>query len=531
MFYFALAWGDYIKFHYIFIVKCKFFFVKIKNTFDKTLGQKGIAMLKKVFVSSRGGDRLEDFKEVLLNPKADFGGLWTLNTIPKIPNITELVSGDYNFLAQSIFKLLGLYESYLPKALKTYESFDDTPPAPLISATSILPNLFIQKLYGGPSRAFKDMALQPFGVTFREFSKSDKKYLILAATSGDTGPATLESFANEANIFVCCLYPEKGTSDVQRLQMTTQSAKNLKVLGIKGNFDDAQNALKTLLNDTSLLEVLKEHNIALSAANSVNFGRIAFQILYHIDAYLQLVRQKEIALKDEIITIIPSGNFGNALGAFYAKQMGIPIAKIYIASNANDVLTEFINTGKYDLRKRKLLQTNSPAMDILKSSNVERVLFALYGANRTKELLEHLQNHNYYELTPKELESLREFFSASACNDSFCLQEIANFAKKGMLIDPHTACGIKAYKELKDKEKTHKVVLCSTAEWTKFAPTIAKALGYENLGDKEALEIIAKTQNYSIPQSIQKLFSISETQKEVINKEDIKQRLLEWILQ
>ncbi|MDE5603220.1 MAG: threonine synthase, partial [Helicobacter sp.] len=322
------------------------------------------------FVGSRGGDYSVSFKDSVLNPNASYGGLWTLEKLPRFSDdeIQSFIGVNYQELAKKIFKSLGLdiQESLLDKALALYKNFDDkNTPAPLYKINK---NLSIQKLYCGPTRAFKDMALQPFGEIFSAFLKdSSKEYLILVATSGDTGPATLESFANRDKIKVICLYPEGGTSAIQRLQMTTIAAKNIKVMAIKGDFDDAQNLLKNLLKDEKFLQRLAQDNLALSAANSVNFGRIAFQILYHIYASLQSFSLH----KKKVHIIIPSGNFGNALGAFYAKNMGFPIEKIGIASNANNILTDFIKSGIYDISNRTLQKTYSPAMDILTSSNVE----------------------------------------------------------------------------------------------------------------------------------------------------------------
>ena len=211
------------------------------------------------------------------------------------------------------------------------------------------------------------MALQPFGVILSSIAqKKDENYLILAATSGDTGPAALETFKNRANVKVACLYPDGGTSDVQRLQMVTEDAENLKVIGINGVFDDAQAALKRLLASDDFKSALKEKNVSLSAANSVNFGRIIFQIIYHIHSYLELVRQGAVAMGEKVYLNVPSGNFGNALGGYYALKMGLPVEKIIISSNENNVLTRLFTTGKYDIRGESVIGKNSPAMDILK---------------------------------------------------------------------------------------------------------------------------------------------------------------------
>lgn len=477
------------------------------------------------FIGTRGDTSSPvSFSQAILNPNAAFGGLFAPQSLPKLSQkeIQALASLSYKELAHKIFSYLNLdiQANLLDSALSLYDFFDDKQnPAPLYQAK---PNLWIQKLYCGPTRAFKDMALQPFGKIFSGLLEhSSKDYLILVATSGDTGPATLESFANKEHIRVLCLYPQGKTSDVQRLQMTTKQAKNIKVLGIKGDFDDAQNALKNLLKDSDFKEKLQAKNIALSAANSVNFGRIAFQILYHIDAALKLYQttQKPIQI------IIPSGNFGNALGAFYAKLMGFPIQKIWIASNCNNVLTQLINQGIYDISNKTLQATLSPAMDILKSSNVERMLFIYFGEKRTKTLMSELEESKKYCLNKEELTQIQSTFGATSCDDEECLKILKSFAQEGFIIDPHTACGIKAYEKISADTPC---VLCSTAEWTKFAPTLAKALGLGNLSDKEALDTLSKTYKIPIPKQILSLFDKPE-HCQIIAKEAIKSTILEWL--
>lgn len=486
-------------------------------------------MQKQYFIGTRGGDSASiAFKDAVLNPNAAYGGLYTLENIPHFSKeqIESLSHFDYATLTKTIFDALGLgiEESTLQKALNLYQDFDDsTTPAPLVKINQ---NLFLQKLYCGPTRAFKDMALQPFGVIFSKFVEdSSKEYLILTATSGDTGPATLQSFANKPNIKVVCIYPKGGTSDVQRLQMTTLNAKNLKVIGINGDFDDAQSLLKQLLKDKTFSQKLQEKNISLSAANSVNFGRIAFQIIYHIYSSLQIYQ----TTKEPINIIVPSGNFGNALGAFYAKLMGFPIQKIWIASNQNNILTEFIQTGIYDISQKRLQKTYSPAMDILKSSNVERVLFALFGSNRTKELMENLEKDKKYSLTQMELQKIQEYFNATFCDDSYCLETINQNALNGLIIDPHTACGFKAYEEIQKETPNAPCVLCSTAEWTKFAPTLAKALNLGNLSDEQALQTLAKNFSLKIPEQILNLFTQKEIHTQTMDKDKIYQAILEWL--
>jgi threonine synthase len=260
----------------------------------------------------------------------------------------------------------------------------------------------------------------------------------------------------------------------------------------------------------------------------VNFGRIIFQLIYHIHSYLELVRQSAIELGEKIYLDVPSGNFGNALGGYYAMKMGLPVEKILIASNKNNVLTELINKGQYDLRDTSVVATTSPAMDILKSSNVERILYDLYGAERTKELMLQLDNEKYYQLTDQELVQLQATFSADYCEDDEGKSYIKETFENGYLMDPHTATCFKAYDSCREKEL--KTVAYSTAEWTKFSPTIANALtGEVDAHDIDALESIAHEAGIEIPAVISELFDKEISQKTLIDKEDIEQEILAFL--
>ena len=475
------------------------------------------------FTSTRDVSAKSNFEHALLEPNAPARGLWTLKSLPQI-DFSQLASLSYTDLTRAIFQALELDidGEILSYALESYASFDvPQNPAPL---SIISPDLALLELYHGSSRAFKDMALAPFGRLFSRLAqKQGQNYLILTATSGDTGPATLNTFANLENIQVVCLYPKGGTSQVQELQMTTQEAKNLHIFGIKGNFDDAQSTLKSLIHDADFKSHLKAKNLHLSVANSVNFGRIAFQIVYHVWGYLQYLKAHDLPFGVRIQPIIPSGNFGNALGAFYAKKMGLPLEKILIASNPNNILTEFIQTGRYDISDKTLLLTLSPAMDILKSSNVERVLFALFGANRTAELLSALESSGSYSLTQAELQALQEDFGAVFCSDASCLEIIRDFYHQGVLIDPHTANGIFAYRQSKS---AHNIV-CSTAQWCKFAPTLYQALHHQRIGDQEAIEQILRDTKSTLPASIMDLFTKTPRHQEVLEIGQIQGRILQ----
>lgn len=487
------------------------------------------------FIETRGNDGQRpakvSFSTAILSPMSSFGGIYVPESLPDLGAdfLNNHLSASYKTLAKAVLTAfnIDIEESVIDEALSLYDKFDDPDnPVPVVKVED---DLFVSELYHGPTRAFKDMALQPFGIILSDLAqKRNENYLVLAATSGDTGPAALETFKNRANVKVACLYPEGGTSDVQRLQMVTEDAENLKVIGIHGDFDDAQSALKNLLASDRFKAKLKEKQTSLSAANSVNFGRIIFQIIYHIHSYLELVRQQAISLGDEVYLNVPSGNFGNALGGYYAMKMGLPVRKILIASNKNNVLTDFINEGTYDLRDRSVIATTSPAMDILKSSNVERILYDLFGAERTKALMLRLDDEKHYQLHAEELAKLQQFFAADFCNDEDGKVYIQTAFKNGYLMDPHTATCFKAYDNCRSEPL--KTIVYSTAEWTKFSPTIANALtGETDAHDIDALKSISKAANTPIPALINELFDKPISQKTLIDKENIEQEVLDFL--
>ncbi len=487
-----------------------------------------------LFTETRGNDGCDDesvsFSAAILSPVASFGGIYSPEKVPAIDDnfLQSQLKSNYKSLTLTLLRHfeIDIDTEILEAAVDLYDNFDDADnPVPVVRVSD---RIYISELYHGSTRAFKDMALQPFGKILSSLAQQkNQQYLILAATSGDTGPAALDTFRNRDNIRVACLYPDGGTSDVQRLQMVTESADNLKVIGIRGDFDDAQAALKSLLNSQSFKRALNSRGISLSAANSVNFGRIIFQIMYQFHSYLELVRQGAIELNDKVNLHIPSGNFGNALGAYYARQMGLPVEKIYIASNANNVLTEWINTGRYDLSSRTLIVTNSPAMDILKSSNVERVLFDLFGAPRTRELMKQLDEEGFYQLNADETAQIQTIFSASYCSDKEGQQYIKNQFSNGYLMDPHTATCFKSCEMVDDALVN---IVYSTAEWTKFAPTIDQALTENNgRSDLEALNSIAGTANIEIPEIVRSLFDKPVCHRDIVEKDQIESKILDFL--
>lgn len=488
------------------------------------------------FIETRGNDGQRPssitFAEAILSPMSSFGGIYSPESLPAfdLDFIQSHVDSGYKKLAKDILAMfeVDIDEAVIDEALNLYDKFDD--PNNPVPVEKVYDDLYVSELFHGPTRAFKDMALQPFGSVLSAVAEQrNEKYLILAATSGDTGPAALETFKNRNNVQVACMYPDGGTSDVQRLQMVTEDASNLKVIGIHGDFDDAQSALKMLLTSEAFATSLKEHNISLSAANSVNFGRIIFQTIYHVYSYLELVRQGAIKLGDEVYLNVPSGNFGNALGGYYAYKMGLPVKQIHIASNNNNVLTKFITTGEYDLRDVSVIPTTSPAMDILKSSNIERILFDLLGAERTKELMLQLDSDKFYKITADELAKVQAIFAADFCSDEEGLDYIKQAFSVGYLMCPHTATCFKAYETCR-KDKSIKTIAYATAEWTKFSPIIAYALTGEKFDkDIDALKLIAEKANVKMPAQIAELFDKPIAQPTVIDKGDIEKEILAFL--
>ena len=512
-------------------------------------------------VSTRDFSQKADLSYALLNPSASGGGLFSPERLPLLNEdfFKQCEDLSYKQIALKIIESFDFDVSseVFENALKRYDKFEN--PACPVQIKKLSENAYILELYHGPTLAFKDMALQPFGALLKSIAKArNEKFLIMCATSGDTGPATLEAFADDENIKAVCLYPQGGTSEIQRQQMVKQSAANLKILGVRGNFDDTQRALKSLLADDDFKNELARANLNLSAANSVNFGRILFQIIYYIYASIYFSKHgvlspeqnlnqsdrcpacgknfgaaagansaqsaKPSAKFNTFDVIVPSGNFGNALGAYFAKKMGAKIGKIKIASNANNILTELFTRGIYDLRSRELIRTISPAMDILISSNVERLLSDMFGDARTSELMQSLARDKFYKLSASELAKLREVFEADFCGDTQCAKFIKQESSRGVLIDPHTATCFK----LLDESRLNLVI--STAKWIKFTPSMIGAIKGRACEDERA-DMIALSKEFrsDIPPQISRLFSAPQVHSSVVEQSEIKNAIMEWI--
>ena len=402
------------------------------------------------FVSTRGDEKATG-AEAIVRGLAGDGGLFVPEAFPEVSlgEIEQLVGMSYPERAAFVIgKYLGeLGEEFLAEACKkAYSSFEGSDPAPLVRIDE---GLYILELFHGPTCAFKDMALTLLPHLLKrscELTGVKEDILILAATSGDTGKAALEGFKDVAGTKVAVLYPDEGVSKMQRLQMCTQDGNNVFVAGVKGNFDDCQRAVKKLFASSDFNAALKEKGVLLSSANSINFGRLVPQIAYYFSAYADLVSSEQIAPGDEVDFSVPTGNFGDILAGWYAKKMGLPVRKLVCASNRNRVLTEFFAKGVYDA-KRTFYRTMSPSMDILVSSNLERLLFEVSGRNAalTAERMKSLSERGSYEISGAELGLLEEdFFAAYAGEDETVEAMYEIFEEYGYPMDTHTGVAMYA---------------------------------------------------------------------------------------
>lgn len=390
---------------------------------------------------------------------------------------------------------------------------------------------YILELFGGPTCAFKDMALQllPYlmSLSIKKVSSS-KETIILTATSGDTGKAALEGFKDVDNTKIFVFYPGSGVSVMQKLQMETQEGKNVYVYGIEGNFDDAQTAVKTVFTDEKTKKALEEHNKSFSSANSINWGRLLPQIVYYFSAYVELLKNNEIEFGEKVNVAVPTGNFGNILAAYYAYKMGLPIKRLLCASNKNNILTDFIKTGVYD-KNRPFYTTASPSMDILISSNLERLLFELYNHDdeKVKNLMAELKNVGKYKIEDEILEKLDKIFSAEFASEDEMNQAILDTYKNDdYLIDTHTAVAVDCLS--KSDLFGEKTIIASTASAFKFPKSVLSALSQDNdLTDLEALEKLSEISNLEIPKPLQNLDKKEIRFDKVLKTASIKDKILE----
>lgn len=393
---------------------------------------------------------------------------------------------------------------------------------------------YMLELWHGPTCAFKDMALQIlpyFLTTSAKKIKLDKKIVILVATSGDTGKAALEGFKDVEGTSILVFYPEDGVSPMQKRQMKTQEGSNVGVCAIKGNFDDCQNGVKAIFTDSDVKASLEANGKMFSSANSINWGRLVPQIVYYISAYAELLRDGEIKAGEKINIVVPTGNFGNILAAYYAKHMGIPVNKLICASNINNVLTDFINTGVYD-RNRKFFATVSPSMDILISSNLERLLYLMTGRDDAviRDWFGKLSSEGKYEVTDDVKAKLSEEFWGGFCDDEETKATIHSiYEKYSYTCDTHTAVAVKVYNDYKAQTgDTTKTVIASTASPYKFSAAVLEAVsgGKSDLDEYAMIDKLAELSKMPVPAALADLKTKPERFSDVIEKVDQKDYVL-----
>ena len=459
------------------------------------------------------------------------GGLFVPDCFPALStaDFEALIKMDYIERAKFVLsKFLNDFTEeevdYCVKGAYT-GSFDNEQPAPI---SLINKNANILELWHGPTCAFKDLALQllPYLLTTSAKKVNDgKKTVILVATSGDTGKAALEGFKDVPNTEILVFYPSDGVSPMQKLQMDSQKGENVHVCAIKGNFDDAQTGVKKIFTDNEVKAKLAESNMLFSSANSINWGRLAPQIVYYISAYCDLLEREPERVANGFNIVVPTGNFGNILAAYYAKKMGVPVNKLICASNANNVLTDFIKTGTYD-RNRSFFTTISPSMDILISSNLERMLYELSGNNdkEVAELQASLSKNGTFTVSDSIKTKMSELFWAGCCDDADTLKTISKyFDEYSYLSDTHTAVALNVYEQyIAATGDDRPTVIASTASPYKFANSVLSAIS-EKKGNSEfdTVKLLSEVSKTEIPEPLMALENAEVRFKEICEKDNM----------
>lgn len=466
-----------------------------------------------LYGSTRGNGEKITASMAILKGLAEDGGLFVPDSIPALDvPLKELLGKSYQEIAYQVMSrlLTDFTEEELRNCInRAYDSKFDTPEiAPLVKKG----NSYYLELFHGSTIAFKDMALSILPHLLTTAAKKNgvtNEIVILTATSGDTGKAAMAGFADVPGTRIIVFYPKDGVSPVQEKQMLTQKGENTAVVGIYGNFDDAQTGVKNIFNDKEMKEKLAGAGFQFSSANSINIGRLVPQIAYYVYAYLRLMEAGEIQENEQINVVVPTGNFGNILAAYYAKEMGIPIARFICASNENKVLYDFFRTGCYD-RNRDFRLTNSPSMDILISSNLERLIYKIAGndAEKNRKFMEQLGAEGKYEITEEMKEKLREFYGNYA-NEEETAQTIRQvYEETGYVLDTHTAVGKAVYEKYKKETQDNtKTVIASTASPFKFTRSVMTAIDkkYEDMEDFQLVDELSELAKIPVPQAIEEI--------------------------
>ncbi len=447
-----------------------------------------------IYRSTRGDKTEYTASQAVVKGLCDDGGLFVPDRFPKLSvELDKLPRLSYRETAYEVMKeFLTDYtkEELLDCINKAYdEKFDDDEIAPLVKKGE----QYFLELFHGKTIAFKDMALSILPhllTTAMKKNKVDREVVILTATSGDTGKAALAGFADVPGTRIIVFYPKGGVSRIQELQMVTEKGRNTKVVGVRGNFDDCQSGVKAIFNDEELKDELDKAGFRFSSANSINIGRLVPQVAYYVFAYGRMVKNGAIRAGEPLNFVVPTGNFGNILAGYYAKQMGLPIGKLICASNENKVLYDFFRTGTYD-KNREFILTTSPSMDILISSNLERLIYLISGSDTTKNaaLMSSLSSEGKYEIDDKMAAGLKDFYGAYAGEDEVFETIRSIYEKTGYVIDTHTAvaaCADNKYKA--DTDDGNKSVIVSTASPFKFTRNVMKAIKSDDASALKEME-------------------------------------------
>ncbi len=466
------------------------------------------------------------------------GGLFVPESIPSITmdELKKLADMTYAQRAAAVFAkyLTDFTEAELVYCTENAYSEKNFETANIAEIAHLFDGTYMLELWHGPTCAFKDMALQilPYFLTTSVKKLNlDCKIVILVATSGDTGKAALEGFKDVPGTQIMVFYPEEGVSDMQKRQMVTQEGENVTVCAVKGNFDDCQSGVKTIFTDSNVIGTLENGGMRFSSANSINWGRLVPQVVYYVSSYVTMASQGEIEWGEKINIVVPTGNFGNILAAYYAKQMGVPIAKLICASNVNKVLTDFIRTGVYD-RNRDFYATCSPSMDILISSNLERLLYLLSGENDAliRQWFGQLASEGKYEVSDDIKASMKELFYGGYCDDAATKETIGKIYKKyGYTCDTHTAVAVKVYEDYKaETGDTTKTLIASTASPYKFSGSVLSALDSSRVTDDEyaMVDILSEMSNIPVPSALAELKTKERRFSGSIDKNDMKEFVL-----
>ena len=490
-----------------------------------------VMKMEVLYKSTRDDEKKVQASQAILKGLSEDGGLFVPERIPALDkSFKEMADMRYQEIAYEVMKLFltDFTEEELKSCInKAYDSkFDTEEIAPLAEAD----NAYYLELFHGATIAFKDMALSILPhlmITAAKKNHVGEEIVILTATSGDTGKAALAGFAGVEGTKIIVFYPKNGVSPIQEKQMVTQKGANTFVIGIHGNFDDAQTGVKEIFSDKELEQTMLQKGFRFSSANSINIGRLVPQIVYYVYAYAKLLQNGKIADGEEINVVVPTGNFGNILAAFYAKNMGVPIAKLICASNENKVLYDFFRTGNYD-RNREFMLTSSPSMDILISSNLERLIYRIAGndARKNSEFMAALSQTGQYRITEEMSSQLADFYGNYASEQETAARIKELYEKTGYVIDTHTAVASAVCQKYREETgDMRKTVIASTASPFKFTRSVMNAIDskYDSMTDFELADELSRLANVKVPNAIEEIRTAPVVHDTVCEKEEMKQ--------